>query len=58
MTSSRLADSLRKDYDYIVGIANDYLNGDNPSDADIIFALFDAASKSREAWHWSEPMLK
>ena len=57
MTSSRLADSLRKDYDYIVKIANDYLSGDNPPDADIVFALFDAASQSREAWQWSEPML-
>ena len=58
MTNSRLADSLRNDYDYIVKIATDYLNGDNPSDPDIIFALFDAASKSRETWLWSEPMLK
>ena len=58
MNSSRLADSLRKDYDYIAGIASDYLNGDNPSDPDIIFALFDAVNKSRETWLWSEPMLK
>jgi hypothetical protein len=58
MTNTRLADSLRKDYDYICKIATDYLNGENPADADIIFALFDATSKSREVWQWSEPMLK